>query len=156
MDPARRAQLAETTRVAAPDVIAAVVRAWPQLVPASAGWSRGTAERAREALRAVVAGLVVVLSRGGLDAHTESEVRRGLAAVPESARVLRSVLMIGVERLAQILAAEAALTRHERRWLTGESGAYLDGLQGPPPPIAAAVLRTVLADLPAGVMGGPR
>lgn len=148
----RRGELAAITRRAVPDVLEPLAASWRWLVPSSPGWSRKAHERARHAALATLEGLATVLEQGDLDEAGWERVRTALAgdghATPvEQEELLRSVRVVGLARLSDILTAEAGLTREERWTLQQEVAAYMTALLGAREEPGEEAYRSMLAEL---------
>jgi hypothetical protein len=148
----RRVELAAVTRRVLPDLLEHIAASWRWLVPSSPGWSRNAHERAREAARATLEGLATILEQGDLNEHGWERVSNALAgeghATPiEQEELLRSVRVVGLERLNDILVAEAGLTRDERWTLQQETAGYIETLMGGREEPGEEAYRTMLAEL---------
>lgn len=148
----RRVELAAVTRRALPEVLEPVAASWRWLVPSSPGWSRKSHERARNAALAALEGLATVLEQGDLDEAGWGRVCTALAGEGHATQVeqeelLRSIRVVGLERLSTILTAEAGLTREERSAVAQEVGAFVETLLGAREEPGEEAYRRMLAEL---------
>jgi hypothetical protein len=126
----RRAELAEVARRHVPTVSDAVVASWGDLLPASEGWRAEARQRAVAASHAAVAALPTIIRQGDLDDQSWHGLRQ--LVLPHghliASELLRAVVIAGVERLADHLAAEAGLTHDERWQLQQEASTFSETL----------------------------
>jgi hypothetical protein len=96
-----------------------VVASWTDLWPAARSWTPERAELARAASRVALEALLTVFEQGDLDEVTLGRVRNSVLAATDSFDeaddLLRTVRVIGVGRLGDLLAGRIQLT-HEERW----------------------------------------
>lgn len=150
----RRTELATAARRALPQVHAAVIESWADLLPAAAGWSETSAARAREAASVALSGIAAVIEQGDLDdrgwARTQLAIHgHGHATSDEAAELLRTVRVVGVEVLGDVLAEQAGLTAGERWQLQQDASTFCDRLLGLRERPSAEALQEVLAELAA-------
>jgi len=148
----RRVELAAATRRAVPSLLKAVANSWRWLIPASLGWSRKAHQRAQTAGLATLEGLATMLEQGDLDEVAVKGIRTALAAeghaTPvEQEELLRSVRVVGLARLSDILTTEVGLTREERWTVQQEVAAYVATLLGTREEPGEEAYRTMLTDL---------
>ncbi len=139
---------------ALPEVRAAVAESWVELIPAADIWTpeqRRAAERITDvALRC----LVSVFAQGDLDEESWLRIRQETAdgrvtSAEEVAELLRTIRLVGVERLLTILQAEAALTTAERWALQQEALTYCEEIQGRRGQIDSSAVDALFASLEA-------
>ena len=139
---------------ALPEVRAAVTDSWADLIPAADIW---TAEQRRAADRiaeVTLSCLVVLFAQGDLDEESwlravQATSGGGIAGPEEVAELLRSVRLVGVERVLGILEAEADLATEERWALQQEALSFCEELQGRRGQVDSAAVDALFASLEA-------
>jgi hypothetical protein len=129
----RRRTLASAAQALLPELEAAVVASWPELLPTATSWTPAQGERARTATRAALAGLADVLAQGDLDDLSWQRLRgevagHGRATPDEVGELLRAVRVVGVQLLADRLRETVGLSVEERWTLQAHAGWLLDQL----------------------------
>lgn len=135
MNAPRRRQLGDAIASLLPHAHRAVTDSWPDLMPVSLTWGPTSMRRARASVRAVLDGIVPLIVQGDLDDQAWERTLQtvhadGRATREEVAELLRSVRVVGVEMLADLLEEQAGLTHGERWELQREISAYCDDLLG--------------------------
>jgi hypothetical protein len=120
MDAQRRTQIAAMGRALLPQLQAAVVESWSDLLPAAAQWSEPSFARATRASRAALEGMIRMFEQGDLDDRSWSALRdvvhgQGHATPDEVAELLRTVRIVGVELLTSRLEERLGLG-HDELW----------------------------------------
>lgn len=120
VDADRRTAIAALGREMLDELFLAVAESWGDLLPASREWSPEGRERAERAARAALAGLLRVLEQGDLDDLTwqrvhDAIIAQGRARIDEAAELLRTVRIVGVEKLTERLQRRLGLA-HEELW----------------------------------------
>lgn len=117
MDAHRRSELARAAAACIPQVSAAVVSSWADLLPASEGWREEARARAMAASDAAVGALPTIIRQGDLDDRDWHQLRQ--LVLPHghliASEILRAVVIQGVEQLADELVRDVGLT-HDERW----------------------------------------
>lgn len=154
MDAERRAELATAAATHAPAVQRAVVASWPTLLPAAAAWDDVDHADARAACAAVLRGIITVWYQSDLDGESWDVIRavvfgRREASRGEGAQLIQSVRLVGLELLAERLAATAGLTAEERWSLQQEAAWFCDTLLAGRGHVDADAYDELLAELAA-------
>lgn len=152
MDVQRRAELAETAAALLPEVEQVVVEAWDDLVPAARGWAPEAAAEARQAVRAVLDGLVTILAQGDLDDRAWQRLHELLNAgrrlsPDEVHEVMLALQVTGIDWLLEELSRRCALNNEERWDVTVRAQDYADRLSPVDADLDAERLHALLADL---------
>jgi hypothetical protein len=152
MDHDRRLELARLAEAHLPDLHQAVVESWCDLMPAAATWQVNQRRRAHAAARAVLAGLAVVIAQGDLEETEWRRTRetlygRGHATPDEVDELLRSVRIVGVEGLLEILTEEAGLLPDERWTLQLQAHTFSEQLHRNRDEVDPANVQALLAHL---------
>jgi hypothetical protein len=149
MNAERRSELAAHARHALPMARAAVVDSWKDLIPAAASWRPEVIERGRIASNAAVEGLVGLLEHGDLDDQTWHAIRQ--VVLPHgylvASELLRAVVIVGVQVLAEELTRSSGLTQDERWQLQQEASAFCRSLLGEQEEPDATAYDALLAEL---------
>ncbi len=119
MNTDRRAEIAAVGTALLDDLHKEVVASWTDLWPASSSWSSEVALRAQAAGRVALEALLTVFEQGDLDEPALERVRAHVLAatstLDEADELLRTVRVVGVGYLGDLLAERIGLS-HEERW----------------------------------------
>jgi hypothetical protein len=151
MDTDRRAEIAAVGTALLDDLHEQVVASWADLWPAAGSWSPQATMRARAAGRTALEALLTVFEQGDLDEPTLERVRTSVLAatrtLDEADELLRTVRVIGVGRLGDLLIERIQLS-HEERWeLQREASALGPALLGQREEPEARAIDALLAEL---------
>lgn len=154
MDHDRRLALAAITRGYSSTIHNAVTDSWPDLMAVASTWTEPQRERAHAAVDATLQALAEMLVQGDLE---EREWRRvlhlvhgeGRATPEEIDDLLRTVRVVGVERLLAVLERHAGLTTDERGVLKRQVDDFTDRLHRPRDEVQLERLDALLARLEA-------
>ncbi len=134
MDADRRAEIAAVGTALLDDLQAEVIASWADVWPAASSWSFEATERARAASRTALVGLLTVFEQGDLDEPTGARVRADVLAATstfdEADELLRTVRVVGLGLLSDLLAERVQLTLEERWVLQREASALGPELLG--------------------------
>lgn len=124
MDADRRTEIATVSAALLDDLHEQVVASWIDL------WPTARAQRLRivggaAASRAALEALLTVFEQGDLDEHTLEHARAtvlaGTSTLDEADELLRTIRVVGVGRLTELLADRIGLTHEERFQLQHEA-----------------------------------
>jgi hypothetical protein len=142
MNADRRAEIATVGAMLLDDLQEEVVASWVGTWPAPRAQRLGTLSGAA-ASRAALEALLTVVELGDLDErtleHTRRMVLKGTSSSDEANELLRTIRVVGVGRLAELLADRIGLTHEERFQLQHEAsvlGPQLLGCREEPEPRA--------------------
>ncbi|MGH8898317.1 MAG: hypothetical protein ACRDZ4_15180 [Egibacteraceae bacterium] len=142
----RRAEIATVGALLLDDLQNEVVASWVGLWPASRAQRLRTLSGAA-ASRAALEALLIIFEQGDLDErtleHTRARVLAGTSTLDEAEELLRTIRVVGVGRLTELLADRIGLTHEERFQLQREAsvlGPELLGRREEPEPRAIDAL----------------
>lgn len=152
VDIERRRSLAAATAALLPEVEAAVVDSWSDLLPTSAQWPNEAVRQARRAIRAALDALAIVIAQGDLDDDTWQTVRaevtdHGHMHEDVVLELLRTVRVAGVEHLADRLAQTVGLPSDERWSVQTQADWLFEQLAGTSEEIDPHQLAALLGEL---------
>ncbi len=128
-----------------------VVASWTDLWPASGSWPPEMTARARVAGRTALEALLTVFEQGDLDEPALERVRAHVLAatstLDEADELFRTVRVIGVGRLSDLLADRIGLSVEERWELQREAGALGPQLLGHREQLETGAIDALLAEL---------
>ncbi len=135
-----------------PELEAAVVDSWRDMLPASASWRPDELARAKAASSAALRGMLTAFEQGDLDDQSWGDLRdvvfgHGRISHEEAADLLRSVRIVGLEVLADRLAHYIGMTHDERWQLQREASAFCLTLLGDREELDPSTFDQLLDDL---------
>lgn len=135
MDASRRAVIASAAAAALDEAQRAIVDSWADLMPEAQTWAPDAQTRGLAACRAVLEAMVEQFAQGDLEERSLAGTLAVLAAdgnstPDEVAELLRTIRIVGVDRLLAIVDEAVGLTTDERWHLHQEAWSLSEQLRG--------------------------